>query len=396
MEELQNISTYEAFKAATDREVLNQAEGFVRLGYLLRKARDTEILRDSGYPSVVEFAQGEYGLTETYVSRYIAINKRYSEDGYSPYLKERFRGYGMAKLAEMLTLSDEVVEALPAELPKAVVQEVKREIRQEQEITDLEVMLEEEEDEARGKSNLEKWMQVYFRENQEEGVGLKEREPETNPADWAMDVLAPTGIAAKMARVKGVGKFMLAIKSRYLPVELLNVRTNEKETYSLEECASVMEAVLMQSREKAGESESRGEKEGKLAPVQETEDKTAGDDRETAGAGQKIARAGQETALKAIEKGEAPKETKPEEGRQEERQMEVEDYPELLPDGYVPSSAYIQCHDGSEVVEKEWKEAEDLIWDLHCAVMKGGWNLEEVYQRAEKLLEVLRKLRGLG
>ena len=111
MEELINICTYKEFKAATDREVLNQAEGFVRLGYLLRKARDTEILRDSGYPTVVAFAEGEYGLTETYVSRYIAINKRYSKDGYSPYLQERFQGYGMAKLAEMLTLSDEVVEA---------------------------------------------------------------------------------------------------------------------------------------------------------------------------------------------------------------------------------------------------------------------------------------------
>ena len=38
MEELINICTYKEFKAATDREVLNQAEGFVRLGYLLRKA----------------------------------------------------------------------------------------------------------------------------------------------------------------------------------------------------------------------------------------------------------------------------------------------------------------------------------------------------------------------
>ena len=81
MEELINICTYKEFKAATDREVLNQAEGFVRLGYLLRKARDTEILRDSGYPTVVAFAEGEYGLTETYVSRYIAINKHYFQVG---------------------------------------------------------------------------------------------------------------------------------------------------------------------------------------------------------------------------------------------------------------------------------------------------------------------------
>ena len=83
MEGLQNISTYQEFKAATDREVQNQAEGFVRLGYLLRRAEDTDILAESGYKTVTEFAKAEYGLTETYVSRYININRRYSEGGYS-------------------------------------------------------------------------------------------------------------------------------------------------------------------------------------------------------------------------------------------------------------------------------------------------------------------------
>ena len=70
MGELQEIRTYGEFKAATDREVYNQAEGFVRLGYLLRKAEDTDILKESGYRTVTEFAKAEYGLTETYVSRY--------------------------------------------------------------------------------------------------------------------------------------------------------------------------------------------------------------------------------------------------------------------------------------------------------------------------------------
>lgn len=105
MEGLQSISTYQEFKAATDREVQNQAEGFVRLGYLLRRAEDTDILAESGYKTVTEFAKAEYGLTETYVSRYININRRYSEGGYSDRLEARFRGFGMAKLADMLTLT---------------------------------------------------------------------------------------------------------------------------------------------------------------------------------------------------------------------------------------------------------------------------------------------------
>ena len=48
MNELININTYNEFKSALDTELQNQAEGFVRTGYLLKKARDTEILRESG------------------------------------------------------------------------------------------------------------------------------------------------------------------------------------------------------------------------------------------------------------------------------------------------------------------------------------------------------------
>ncbi len=396
MEELVNICTYKEFKAATDREVLNQAEGFVRLGYLLRKARDTEILRDSGYPTVVTFAEGEYGLTETYVSRYIAINKRYSQDGYSPYLQERFQGYGMAKLAEMLTLSDEVVEALPPELSKTEIQEVKREIRKEQEITDLEVMLEEKEDGNEEKSSLEKWLQVYIQENKEEWSRAKKQVPgskgkegkegaagdegeEEAKINWVMDFLAPTGIAAKMARIKGEGKFMLTIKGKYSPLELLNLRTNEKETYTLTECAELMESIRMREGEEEKEAERKEEaerrneaSEEKLAPVQEM--------------------AEDEEPPKAKEETQSEKrQTIAEEEKEEGRQMEVEDYPELLPEGYTPT-AYIKCHDGSEVEEKEWRQAKTLIGKLYEDTAMENWNLEEVYRKAKKLVIILEKL----
>lgn len=406
MEELVNICTYKEFKAATDREVLNQAEGFVRLGYLLRKARDTEILRDSGYPTVVAFAEGEYGLTETYVSRYIAINKRYSQDGYSPYLKERFQGYGMAKLAEMLTLSDEVVEALPPELSKTEIQEVKREIRKEQEITDLEVMLEEKEDGSEGKSNLEKWLQVYIQENKEEwnrakksmpgskGKEGEEREEEEEvKINGVMDFLAPTGIAAKMARIKGEGKFMLTIKGKYSPLELLNLRTNEKETYTLNECAELMESIRMQEGEE--EKQKREQEEQKefqkenLAPVQETDEREQG-----AQARERTKNPAPDRVItdkKEKEPQSEKRQTIAEKEKGEGRQMEVEDYPELLPEGYTPT-AYIKCHDGSEVEEKEWREAKALIDKLYEDTAMENWNLEEVYRKATKLVFILEKL----
>ena len=39
MNDLMKIDTYKEFKTALDTELKNQAEGFVRTGYLLKKAR---------------------------------------------------------------------------------------------------------------------------------------------------------------------------------------------------------------------------------------------------------------------------------------------------------------------------------------------------------------------
>ena len=113
MNELMEFQSYDQFKAAFDVEARNQAENFIRMGYLLKVARDTNILYESGYKSISEFALQEYGIPGDAVSRMISANDRYSENGYSPKLTDRYSGYGKSLLSEMLTLSDEVVAALP-------------------------------------------------------------------------------------------------------------------------------------------------------------------------------------------------------------------------------------------------------------------------------------------
>ena len=243
---LEGIRTYQEFKAATDREVYNQAEGFVRLGYLLRRAEDTEILAESGYKSVVEFARAEYGLTETYVSRYININKRYSEGGYSDRLMERFQGFGLAKLADMLTLPDEVVEALPVEATRAQIQEVKREVAQERQVSDLEILMEPlggEED------ILTKTLREYYRDPDKIGeyqaVHAALGEPgEEARAKRLYDAMAPAGNAVKMARVPGTGRVMVTIRGSDQKIELLNIRGGERGYYDWKELYERLAALF--------------------------------------------------------------------------------------------------------------------------------------------------------
>jgi hypothetical protein len=232
MEEIRG--TYRDFKESLDQEFKRTAEGFVKIGYLLKIARDTEILRESGYHTVAEFAQAEYGLTKDIVSRYIAINDRYSEGGYSEKLQIRYQGFGVAKLAEMLTLPNTVIDSISPELTKAEIRDIKREIKEEEQISDIEVLLEVKRPEAA--ADLPSFFWQYFYENRQAFASLKNViEGTGNQIEGFLDVLAPSGVALKSTRVKGVGKLMLSIRGRDRTVDLLDVRNDEKQTYSWEE-----------------------------------------------------------------------------------------------------------------------------------------------------------------
>lgn len=234
MNELININTYNEFKSALDTELKNQAEGFVRTGYLLKKARDTEILRESGYTSVAEFAKAEYGLSKDIVSRYIAINDRYAVDGYSDQLQEKYQGYGIAKLQEMLTLSDDVVDLLSPEMSKREIQDVKREIAEEEKISDIEVLIEQQEADSQDKTILQRVMYQYFYDKREKFIELTDVIEGKIEGDTAvnkiLDAIIPAGIGPIFVRIKGVGKMMLSFHNADNDIEMLNVRSGEQET----------------------------------------------------------------------------------------------------------------------------------------------------------------------
>ena len=226
------------YEKAFDQEVDRVELGFVRIGYMLRYALDTDILQGSGYTSMEEFAYAKYKIDKSQASRFIGINRRFSEGGYSDRLKEQFKGYGVAKLGELLTLPDEIIEVLPEELSRSAVQAVKKEIREEEKISDLEVMMEEAE--GSGGSLLDQWMEVYFREHPEKYLQIRNLYLSTDRERMATDILAPSGTAAETARIPGTGKMILAIKGSDQNPVLMNVRTMEKESYSWSGCVEAL------------------------------------------------------------------------------------------------------------------------------------------------------------
>ena len=109
------------------RKDLYEAQAtFVRIGYALRRIEDEKLYLQDGYASVAEFAKAEYGLDKTAVSRFISINRKYSVDGYSDRLIPEYARYGQSKLSEMLSLPDNDMEMLRPEATRENIRELKQ------------------------------------------------------------------------------------------------------------------------------------------------------------------------------------------------------------------------------------------------------------------------------
>ena len=108
------------------QELLGVKQSFVRIGYVLRKIDDQKLYEQDGYKSVAEFAKAEYGLEGSTVSRFMAINREYSIDGYSERLRPEYLDLGRSQLEEMLKLPDSDRQMIRPETPRDDIRELKR------------------------------------------------------------------------------------------------------------------------------------------------------------------------------------------------------------------------------------------------------------------------------
>ena len=212
-----------------------QKEEFVRTGWLLRSVKDTKEYEKQGYKDIWEYALKVHDLKMSVASRYMSINEKYSEGGYSEYLKEEYRGFGVAKLGDMIELSDVVIESLDTQLPRREIQQICREVKEEKRITDLEVMMESTPAERPEFDTLaEDALYQYMKENKAEFkrifAVMEKGGTYEEITEKLLDIIAPSGIAAKTTRIPGKGKIMISVRGIDENVDFLNVRNNEKES----------------------------------------------------------------------------------------------------------------------------------------------------------------------
>lgn len=236
--ELSKIGNITELKEELGNELNRAATSFVRIGYLLKLARDTDILKDSSYSNVNEFASAEFGLDKTQVSRFIRINDRFAIGGYSETLKVEYNNYGSAKLSLMLTLPDEINKELSPQYSKSDIETIKAEYEAEQKISELEVMMEEPSD------GPDEFLQAIVKELNDEHDDVSAYFAETirmarklgvepNEAD-VKEAYMPDGDKTYSIRISGQGRFMINMKDSGMSI--VNMRApEEKSSLSWEE-----------------------------------------------------------------------------------------------------------------------------------------------------------------
>lgn len=393
--------TYRELKVAMDSEMGKTAENFVRIGYLFKMARDTDVLQESGYSSYLEFAEKEYSMDKSQVSRFINIHTKFSDPEDPTRLSEKYQGFGSAKLAIMLTLPDTIIEELTPTFAKSDIQAVKEELEAESKISDLEVIAEQAETakEADGQQEPDILHQVvgqildgdlYMR------IKIRQALKSSRKEALLQEILAPAGEAMHSVRIKGTGRLMLSVKGLDTEIALINVRSDSKEIYSWDALIQAVEDYC------SSHTDPESEKKPEVAPVQQEKKpekrkiSKVTKAREPEELPSRSRKKPQETPAEKIISGiptmadvistiehrafdrvakmsdektteEAPTTPvaihstapagfvgyeKAEEGNRQQKpqlegQMEITQFPQYLPD------EYIKCHDGSEVQESE-------------------------------------------
>lgn len=241
MNEVLYTKTFSEWQQELDTELVKSAESFVKIGYLLKVARDTDILANTGYANVVEFAKARYGLDKTQVSRFIHINDRFSEDGNSTELQDRYKGMGYAKLTIMLQLPDEINEEISTDFSKSEIEDIKKEIDEENKISDIEVWMEGTQEEAEKYNELGQVMYQLLHDMPELFTKIAQSSIET---EELMNILAPSGEMIYSVRIPGTGRLMLSIKVNTGRITITNVRSMEKTEWNIEDLADFVVDIL--------------------------------------------------------------------------------------------------------------------------------------------------------
>ena len=92
----------------------------------MKYIRDRELFRDGGYNSIWEFAEDQYRIKKSAASRWMAMNDKFSKDGNSPILDDKYKDFNKSQLQEMLYLTDDQIEEAEPEMSAKEIRAIRK------------------------------------------------------------------------------------------------------------------------------------------------------------------------------------------------------------------------------------------------------------------------------
>lgn len=265
------------------KELNNVREGFVRVGYVLRKMEESRKYEAEGYKSVAEFAEKEHGLKPSTTSRWMSINREFSVDGYSMQLDPKYLNMKAAQLTEMLTLTIEDREMIRPETKREDIRELKR--------------LEKEEPSM--ESGLEQIVRLFLEENKDIHKDI---------ISWM--TFRPTDLVGLIERVNPSGNksfrkngMMLMMYEDYIKYKAAGKKPETVQWMEFFEIAGGIELQKEDEAEIDGEAavedpaESAGEESPEGSRREVAESRGVGDERRTEVSGENQGQGGNEGTL---------------------------------------------------------------------------------------------------
>lgn len=119
-----NIDYREA-KEIIRNKLQGMTQNFIGIGFYLRQIKETEGFRKDGYESIYEFAEDQYGIKRSTAIRWMQMNEKFSQGGYSPFLDSGYKDFGKSQLQEMLYLDSEQLEEVTPEMTVREIREIR-------------------------------------------------------------------------------------------------------------------------------------------------------------------------------------------------------------------------------------------------------------------------------
>ena len=119
-----NIDYREA-KEIIRNKLQGMTQNFIGIGFYLRQIKESEGFRKDGYESIYEFAEDQYGIKRSTAVRWMQMNEKFSQGGYSPFLDSGYKDFGKSQLQEMLYLDSEQLEEVKPEMTIREIREIR-------------------------------------------------------------------------------------------------------------------------------------------------------------------------------------------------------------------------------------------------------------------------------